>query len=239
VSIIAEEASCQQGASRVRVWSLLDLMRRFDGSGLGHLISSLHALRCRCDEIETAHGKGSAAGEDLLADFRRTLKDVRGLASESQFERSGDAAFHSVQNTKTDNDVTTLKAHLHHVENDLLADLDEQQYLRVLRDHTSFIDNDELFGSRVGKAFSSASQDIREAGNCLAADCNTAAVFHLMRAAEVAMRALARDRDVEFKDKPIEHKEWGQILPNLESKVTELRDRTPADRWADERVRDN
>jgi hypothetical protein len=35
-------------------------------------------------------------------------------------------------------------------------------------------------------------------------------------------RVLARDRDIQFKDKPLEDKEWGQILNALEGKVNGL-----------------
>jgi hypothetical protein len=58
-----------------------------------------------------------------------------------------------------------------------------------------------------------------------------------MRAAEFALRALARDRDVEFKDKPLEDKQWGEILGALEKKVRVLRE---ADRkqWPSAQARD-
>jgi hypothetical protein len=41
-----------------------------------------------------------------------------------------------------------------------------------------------------------------------------------------------------LKDKPLNQKEWGQILPALESKLTELRERTPASAWTDSTVRE-
>ena len=58
-----------------------------------------------------------------------------------------------------------------------------------------------------------------------------------MRACESSLRVLARDRDVEFKDKPLDEKEWGQILDALEGKVGKL---NKADRrlWVDSKVRD-
>ena len=58
-----------------------------------------------------------------------------------------------------------------------------------------------------------------------------------MRAAEFALRALARDRGIKFKDKPLEEKEWGQILQQLESTVGDLRQ---MDRkcWSSPAIRD-
>lgn len=97
------------------------------------------------------------------------------------------------------------------------------KFLTVGQEDSGYLDQRHLFGEEVARAFPSSERDIREGGNCLACGCSTASVFHLMRAAEFALRALARDRDVHFKDKPLEDKEWGTILGALEGKLTTLR----------------
>jgi len=79
-----------------------------------------------------------------------------------------------------------------------------------------------LFGEKVLLAFPSAKNEIQAAGDCLAVDLNTAAVFHLMRAAEFGMRALAVHLKVKLKGKPIEHGGWNEIIEQIEKKV-ELR----------------
>ena len=61
----------------------------------------------------------------------------------------------------------------------------------------------------------------------------------IRRAREFGLRALAKDRRVVFSDKPIEHKEWGQILPSLESIVNQWKNGTvPASQWTDAFVRE-
>ena len=50
-----------------------------------------------------------------------------------------------------------------------------------------FQTNDPLFGAEVDGKFPSAAFEIAEAGKCLALERSTAAVFHLMRALEVAI----------------------------------------------------
>ena len=70
--------------------------------------------------------------------------------------------------------------------------------------------------------FESARQDILEAGNCLAAECCTGAVFHLMRAAEVARRVFGADRQVTFPKGTIDSKQWGEIIGQLEKAVVKL-----------------
>ena len=44
-----------------------------------------------------------------------------------------------------------------------------------------------------------------------------------MRAAEVALRALAIDRNVSFANKPLDHQEWGTILGALEGILKQMR----------------
>jgi hypothetical protein len=84
-----------------------------------------------------------------------------------------------------------------------------------------------LFGDAVRDAFPSASHDIQEAGNCLAVGCGTATVFHLMRAAEYALRALANDRDVKIpKDVPIDLATWEDLLRQLEITETAIQQNT-------------
>jgi len=89
---------------------------------------------------------------------------------------------------------------------------------------------ESLLGPEVPTNFPSAVPDIREAGNCLAAECNTAAVFHLMRVVEWGLRALCADLGfsrVKSKIKksgrvvytPIEYSEWERILDELQERV--------------------
>lgn len=116
---------------------------------------------------------------------------------------------------------------------DIVKALEDRQFLRVADDrlslllymrgetpHAGVLD---VFGDAVRTNFNSATSDIIEAGNCLAAECNTAAVFHLMRVAEVGLRALANDRNAPFKNKPIDQQEWGTILGYLDGCILQLR----------------
>jgi hypothetical protein len=102
-------------------------------------------------------------------------------------------------------------------------------FLRVPSPLAKYVDKSELFGHDVAVAFPSATADLRQAGNCLAADCNTAAVFHLMRAVEWALRALAVHlgfRQMRITKKsgvrkyvPLSHLEWEKVLDALQSRV--------------------
>jgi hypothetical protein len=124
---------------------------------------------------------------------------------------------------KLDLSASEIRGELIHLERVLLMELMDRRFLLVEKDRVDYLDQKDLFGETVRDAFPSAGRDIQEAGNCLAAECGTGAVFHLMRAAEFALRSMARDRDVSFKERPLEEKEWGQILGSLEGRISELR----------------
>jgi len=116
-----------------------------------------------------------------------------------------------------------LASEVRHARDVLAKSLQKRKFLYVAPDRIDYIDQKELFGTKVNDAFDSAARDIEEAGNCFAAECATACVFHLMRAAEIALRAVAVDRNVSFATKPLDQQEWGTILGALESVVTKMR----------------
>lgn len=129
--------------------------------------------------------------------------------------------------------ISALGGELH---DDMLGAVKRLSFLRIRVEHSGFLDNPTLFGAEVAKKFNSAARDIQEAGNCLAADCCTGAVFHLMRAAEVALRALAKDRRITFPRGVLEQKQWGEILNQLEGVIGALNGQA-AQNWPSEDVR--
>ena len=64
---------------------------------------------------------------------------------------------------------------------------------------SAYFEQEQLFGKDVHEKIPKARQDIKESGNCLAAELHTAAVFHLMRVAEHGLRKLARRLRVKLK----------------------------------------
>jgi hypothetical protein len=62
-------------------------------------------------------------------------------------------------------------------------------------------------------------KEIEEGVDCYALEHNTASVFHMMRVAEIGMRALARERKVSFPRHPLEWAGWQQILDETERRA--------------------
>jgi len=128
---------------------------------------------------------------------------------------------------------SALKIQVKHVAEAFLSELRDRSFLYVRSSRKGFISNPLLLGVEVAKAFPSASRDIEDAGNCLAAECHTAAVFHLMRVVEVGLRALCvhlglrKAKTRQGKYIPITYAEWGTMLdqlhPLVEQKLSKLK----------------
>ena len=239
---------CLGGENSNRLVSLWDIVNRFDCGRLHLLLRQLYlaAGLLKGDEDfkslgEMVEQRARLAGVPIPEDVRGKLEEMRVLESdlstlarefipamETFCESVGfrEAMVHicfAKDHMKLDLGAIEIRSELMHLERVLLMELIDRGFLLVQKDRVDYLDRNDLFGETVRDAFPSAARDIQEAGNCLAAECGTGAVFHLMRAAEFALRSAARDRDVNFKEKPLEEKEWGQILGSLEGRISELR----------------
>jgi hypothetical protein len=109
---------------------------------------------------------------------------------------------------------------LYNLSNVFARELQRQCCVQLVPGREKYLDQRALFGDRVETAFPSAFKDIQAAGNSLAVELHTATVFHLMRAAEVGLRALAYDRRVVLKRRsqvlPMDLATWDKILEGLE-----------------------
>ena len=89
-------------------------------------------------------------------------------------------------------------------------------------DKAQFAEQPALFGEAVTMAFPSAANEIKQAGNCLATDLNTAAVFHLMRTTEIAVRALAKHLETTF-DGDLKYADCGKLARAINTRLEQLR----------------
>jgi hypothetical protein len=207
-------------------------MIRFDALAVAASISSLHGMACAARKHEIQRGEGVPATKSMLDRSSRALTIVAQLGISDGLRRSAATARQAKSFINADKDVSSLKAHLMTVVNVLLNEIRDHIFLRVPDFRRACIDNEQLFGQAVYEAFPSARADIRDAGNCLAADCNTAAVFHMMRAVEWGLRALCVDlgyQRLRCKNKltnkvtykPLEYSDWEGIVGQVKSRVHE------------------
>jgi hypothetical protein len=74
-------------------------------------------------------------------------------------------------------------------------------------------------------AFESARKEIEEGVDCYALGHNTACVFHMCRAAEIGLRAIAKERGISAVrgSVPLEWGTWGQVFQAIEPKIEEIK----------------
>ena len=91
----------------------------------------------------------------------------------------------------------------------------------ISNENAQFFEQDEQFGKEVKDSASpQINAEIKAAGNCLAADLHTAAVFHLMRIAEHGLHALAKHiLSAWNKQFPLEFSEWHDVLDAIDTKL--------------------
>jgi hypothetical protein len=82
----------------------------------------------------------------------------------------------------------------------------------------------------VFSSFKSAKVEIEEGIDCYALGHNTACIFHMMRVAEIGLRAIAKERGIQkvSKNKPIEYGTWGDVIKAVEDEMANIRGRVSA-----------
>lgn len=84
---------------------------------------------------------------------------------------------------------TSVYTELAAIRKRMIEELDVVKFAMIPAERAQYFERDDLFGASFHKQVPSESNaEIRAAGNCLAMDLNTAAVFHLMRAVELGLR---------------------------------------------------
>jgi len=106
-------------------------------------------------------------------------------------------------------------------------ELSGRKLVFVPPDVTQYLEQAALFGPLVFEKFESARAEIRDAGNCLATDLPNAAVFHLMRVAELGLRAIAKRLKVRLPVQ-IEFATWGRVIEACGKQLDVLKGKTAA-----------
>jgi hypothetical protein len=199
-------------------------MRVFRTGLLCHLLDGFHQEEAAV-LVQKLSGEGALPipGERLER-IRQLLRQGRALFQQDHL----DSCLTAVRQaefyiTRERSDASAAAIALNRLKGDIIKALVDREFISVADDRRGYLDQERGFGDAVFFAFPSAGEEITATGNCLAAECPTAAVFHAMRVAEIGLRALAFDRRVQvFKNKatlfeiPLELATWDQIIKELE-----------------------
>jgi hypothetical protein len=206
-----------------RLVSLWDLVNEFNLWRYSELLAWLTHDEALMHQMADENG-----GQDVLPVQKeqtvKLLKEVANFSMELGYQVCYDVASTIASSLALDNrlNISFLYAQVANTKNSLMREGFYRKFLRVNEDRKALMET-ELFGAEVHAAFPSARRDIAQAGDCLVAECGTAAVFHLMRAVEHSLRALATDRQIELpKTKVLELATWEEIIRQLEKAEQEI-----------------
>jgi hypothetical protein len=120
-----------------------------------------------------------------------------------------------------------LKELLEQVHQTFYVRLSQLTFVYVPAPNDKYFEQDEMFGAKVYDRFPLARDDIKDAGNCYAVFLYTACVFHLMRVAELGLRAIADKVGAEITHNgqaiPLEYGDWNKVIEKIATKITAAR----------------
>ncbi len=190
-----------------------------------------------CDHYEVSAGQKSEPdqfpGEKELAEIREFVEGIRRLAAQLNLETLKSRALlflnniFKAQTHRGPLHWAVVKNEMSSMRSTFVARLCAQKFAFIPADKAKYFEQEDAFGE-VGKPFKPLASDeinaeIKAAGNCLAADLNTAAVFHAIRAAEMGMRRLAsRLKVIVYRDgkriKIIEAT-WNELIKEINNTI--------------------
>jgi hypothetical protein len=224
----------------IRLFTLLDIVNHYCAVQMSLLLEQVSAFRRTLKEIKSARGGGVAVTPAQLSKFYAIVRTateccvaVGFIEAPKRFGRSEDTS----SSSEGDPDLSTVIAALKDVKESIYDEMRKRHFLVVALDRAVYLEGppkvfpfetsfqDSTFWGTGGHGkIPGAVADIKAAGNCLAAECNTAAVFHAMRVAEHGIRVLAKRLKVGLthngKPMPIEFATWEKVLTQIKNRIS-------------------
>jgi hypothetical protein len=210
-----------------RLVSLWDIVKRFDLSAFVEICAHIHAAQVAADSMRSS---GGIHPQIDCAKFIPLCEKIIAFGFANGFRHTSIKG-HQVKDRMEINpglfDSSSFAAEMRSLEGDLASDMMDCIFVQVVKDASPFFENPELLGPGVLQGFPTCREDIVSAGNCIAVGLGTAAVFHLMRIAEMGLRAFARSLGLtrvvadkrRGKSVPMEYAQWEKILNQLGEKI--------------------
>jgi hypothetical protein len=122
-------------------------------------------------------------------------------------------------------EVEQLRNRLREVRETMIQELSSVNFLRATDDMETYLDKSIPFGTAVSEAFPNTIEDIAEAHQCFALGRYTAAMFHLGRAMESAVKRLAEKMHIRIK-----RDDWQSYLTAMNDHIAKMPFKTPREK---------
>jgi hypothetical protein len=225
--------------SGCKLWNLWELMKVFKAREFAFILLDLHQYSIDCDDRKRHEKSGitvfsaQPVPDEFIDGVLKKWREALLLCEDIKLENAAKSLRMAIVNLQSGQrnqfDYSSLGTDFRHVFETISSDFWSRKFIQISEDYGKYVNNDALFGAEVSSAFADAGPELREAGNCLAVDCGTAAVFHLMRAVECGLREFCGHLGIKNIRKskkpgnkkmvPIEYSQWEKILEDARDRV--------------------
>lgn len=211
---------------------------------IGSFLEQLTIQESKLTALRVEIGGGAFLDTEQISNFKAQVK----LAIDLSFPIGFNIALDQIVKlpltyAKGKVDLSTAIASLNIIHHAFYDEMSKRNFLTVAPDRIGYLEappeifpfkvtyqNFAFWGNAKDFGIIYSILDIQAAGNCLAAECHTAAVFHAMRVAEYGLRALAKKLKVKLnqdkKPLPIEFATWGAVIEGVKRQISKIRSST-------------
>lgn len=205
-------------------------MHDFDLTALANLIVRALDMQKNYESINSHYPSTRPSREDLTSTLE-LLEKIKLECCAHAFTNPTEMANHTLDEwNKLGKDYSMLASELRHLRQAVIDALGKRHFAMIYPDRVGIYKRGEFaMGEDVHREFTQAAEDIKEAANCLAAECNTAAVFHSMRVVEWGLRRLCAHvgvmrvrrsyRPKNQKYVAIEYAQWENMLAAVQTRI--------------------
>jgi hypothetical protein len=217
-----------------RVYSLFDIMMLFDAGQIQDVLAELHQIAHDAERLtEEFRGSTDSADEQFRKRAHKAAQRATRLLVKHLFRDAMIISARADVELSFPQEYAAIRSEVTHIARAIRDELSKRTFFLASPERREYAENPKYIGQNVLDAFPSIENDVYEAGNCLAAECNTAAVFHLMRVVEWGLRALCvhmglrRAKKKKGKRVPISYVDWetmlNQLQPLVDAKIAKMR----------------
>ncbi len=183
---------------------------------------SISSFRDSANEEINEKGDGARADKKYCQALSSVLIDLKNDCEKLELKSLVDRIDHFLIKLFGATLLTVVRSEIGTLLASLNNEVHQVKFAFIPKDVSIFFENESLFGDEVKKSFPSAAPHIKDAGNCIATDLNTAAVYHLMIAAEFGLRAIAKHLKVKIK-RDLQYADWDEVIRAIDTRISKSR----------------
>ena len=210
------------GSRLISLWDVMSAHFLPIGRLVAHFMSLATSLEYGLDELRRKNGSDTLITERTKESIFTCLQAADECADIVRLElmkMSSEMFRHDLEQQCT---LGNAHARVREIRENMMRDLWHPVYLRASPDMIRYLDKSNLFGEVVSTAFPACIEDIAEAHQSFALGRYTASMFHLGRAMELAVKAVARRMRIRIK-----RDDWQSYLTAMNDKISKMPFKTP------------